>query len=95
MTYAKAPEVTPAVPIPAIALPRMKTGELGAVAQMTALTRKITKDVRMPTLVGSKLYSFPNNGWNAPAIRRLASKLVSEESRRAGRAKTGQRLLYG
>lgn len=41
-----APEKIPADPRPAMALPKMKTGEVGAAPQMALPTSKITMDTR-------------------------------------------------
>lgn len=53
-----APEKIPAEPSPAIALPRIKMGELGAAPQMALPASKITMDVKktLGTLASECLY---------------------------------------
>ena len=54
-TYAKAPEVTPSVAKPVIALPITNTQELGARALSRLPARKMTKLTRSSALLGKKL----------------------------------------
>jgi hypothetical protein len=62
----------PAAPIPESALPKMKTGELGAAPQMAEPISKIKMLERRTSLTEYSVYSLPNNSWNAQHVNKYA-----------------------
>ncbi|CEF78399.1 unnamed protein product [Fusarium graminearum] len=58
-----APQKTPAAPSPAMALPMMNTGELGAAAHSMEPASKIIDEARYTHFKFQKVYILPNAGW--------------------------------
>ncbi|VTO92675.1 unnamed protein product [Fusarium graminearum] len=65
-----APQKTPAAPSPAMALPMMNTGELGAAAQSMEPASKIIDEARYTHFKFQKVYILPNAGWAESWVRR-------------------------
>lgn len=64
------PEKIPAAPTPAMALPIMKTTELGAAPQIAEPISNSTTVARKVFFTEKKVYSLPNINWNEHVVRR-------------------------
>jgi hypothetical protein len=66
------PDITPPVPRPASALPRMKATEFGAAPQRAEPASNIRIAVRKVALTLKTVYSFPKTSWKAQLVSRYA-----------------------
>jgi hypothetical protein len=77
----KAPEVIPAQPMPATALPTIRTREDGAAAQTMEPTSKTHRAKRKIHVALYSMYSFPNMSWKQQVVRRNDEPYQATSSR--------------
>lgn len=68
----RAPEKTPADPIPAMVRPRMRATEEGAAPQSAEPTSNSEMARTKTVFAGAKAYAFPKTSWNEHVVNRYA-----------------------